>query len=303
MTNQELPYDIAGLQGELRFDEPLAAHTSWRVGGPACRFYLPADQDDLSEFLRRVPVAEPLYWLGLGSNLLVRDGGIEGTIVCTRKRLKGLERVATDRIRVGAGVPCAYVARFGVEQNLIGGEFLAGIPGTMGGALAMNAGAFGGETWTLVESVTTVDRTGICYKRDRSAFRVAYRKADGVEGEWFLSADLRLTPGDGQEGRKRIKSLLAQRSATQPINLPSCGSVFRNPAGDHSARLIEAAGLKGYRMGDACVSEKHANFIINLGHASAVDIESLMIYVQDAVMQRSGVRLEPEVRIMGKTIE
>lgn len=303
MMDQKIPYDTTGLRGELRLDEPLAEHTSWRVGGPARRFYLPADQDDLAEFLRRIPASEPIFWLGLGSNLLVRDGGIEGTVICTRKRLRQLERVATDRIRVGVGVPCAYVARFGVEQNLMGGEFLAGIPGTMGGALAMNAGAFGGETWTLVESVTTVDRAGIRYKHDRSAFKVAYREVDGPLGEWFLSADLRLVPGEGQEGRRRIKSLLARRSTTQPINQPSCGSVFRNPVGDHSARLIEAAGLKGYRIGGACVSEKHANFIINQDNATAADIESLIMYVQDVVVQRTGLWLEPEVRIVGQLIQ
>lgn len=296
-----MKYNTSGLRGELRHNEPMANHTSWRVGGPARHFYLPADGNDLSEFLRRIPEDEPLHWLGLGSNLLVRDGGIDGTILCTRKRLRRLER-GTDNntVVVEAGVPCAYVARFCAEHNLVGGEFLAGIPGTMGGALAMNAGAFGGETWELVEQVITIDRQGNTYNRDRSAFRIAYREVEGYSGEWFLACVLLLEKGDGTVGRKRIKSLLARRSASQPINLPSCGSVFRNPEGDHAARLIEAAGLKGYRVGGACVSEKHANFIINTGDATAADIESLMTKVQEIVMQRTGLLLKPEVRVLGQ---
>jgi UDP-N-acetylmuramate dehydrogenase len=296
-------YDTAVLRGELRLDEPLADHTSWRVGGPARYFYLPADQADLSAFLCQVPASEPLHWLGLGSNVLVRDGGIAGTVICTRKRLKTLQQVAPGRILAGVGVPCAYVARFCVEQNLVGGEFLAGIPGTMGGALAMNAGAFGGETWELVQTVTTVDRAGNLHQRDRSGFRIAYREVEGPTGEWFVACELLLASGDGAAGRKRIKSLLARRSATQPVNLPSCGSVFRNPEGDYSARLIEAAGLKGYRVGGACVSQKHANFIINMGHATAADIESLMTHVQNVVMQQTGLLLKPEVRVIGQAIQ
>ncbi|MGI9212011.1 MAG: UDP-N-acetylmuramate dehydrogenase [Methylococcaceae bacterium] len=295
-----MKYNTTGLRGELRFNEPMSDHTSWRVGGPARYFYLPADRDDLSEFLRRVPEVESLHWLGLGSNLLVRDGGIEGTVLCTRKRLRRLERGAANTIVVEAGVPCAYVARFCAEQNLIGGEFLAGIPGTMGGALAMNAGAFGSETWELVERVITVDKKGNTYNRDRSTFRIAYREVEGHSGEWFLACVLLLEQGDGLAGRQRIKSMLARRSASQPINLPSCGSVFRNPEGDHAARLIDAAGLKGYRIGDACVSEKHANFIINTGKASAADIETLMTQVQEIVMQRTGLLLKPEVRVVGQ---
>lgn len=288
-----------GVRGELRPDESMAKHTSWRVGGSVSRFFLPADQDDLVQFLRFLPEDEPLFWLGLGSNLLVRDGGIEGTVICTRKRLKKLMRVAPERVYVEAGVPCAYVARFCAEQNLVGGEFLAGIPGTMGGALAMNAGAFGGETWELVERVVTVDRRGGVHFREKETFNIGYREVQGVSGEWFLACELRLEPGDGLAGRSKIKSLLARRSATQPVNLPSCGSVFRNPEGDHAARLIESSGLKGARIGGACVSEKHANFIINTGNATASDIEALMEHVQAVVVQRTGLLLKPEVKLVG----
>jgi len=289
-----------GLRGEMRYNEPLADHTSWRVGGPADRFYLPADMDDLVLFLRSLPCDEPVLWLGLGSNLLVRDGGIRGTVICTRNRLRELRRPDHERIYTEVGVPCAHVARFCSEQELTGAEFLAGIPGTMGGALAMNAGAFGGETWPLVVRVLTVDRSGTLRNRSPSDFCVGYRSVKGPENEWFLACELQLQAGDAVAGRERIRALLAKRSASQPINLPNCGSVFRNPEGDHAARLIEACGLKGYRIGDACVSEKHANFIINIGAATAADIEALIQFVQSTVEQAYGQRLVPEVRIVGE---
>lgn len=289
-----------GLRGEMRYNEPLANHTSWRVGGPADRFYLPADADDLVLFLRSLPPNEPVFWLGLGSNLLVRDGGIRGTVICTRNRLRVLRRSGSGRIYAEVGVPCAHVARFCSEQELTGAEFLAGIPGTMGGALAMNAGAFGGETWPLVARVVTVDRSGTLRDRSGGDFLVGYRSVKGPENEWFLACELRLQSGDAVASRERIRALLAKRSASQPINLPNCGSVFRNPVGDHAARLIEACGLKEYRMGDACVSEKHANFIINAGAARAADIEALIGFVQTTVEQTFGQHLIPEVRIVGE---
>jgi UDP-N-acetylmuramate dehydrogenase len=287
-------------RGEMRFDEPLSEHTSWRVGGPAERFYRPADLDDLACFLADLPASEPLFWLGLGTNLLVRDGGIRGTVICTKNRLKELTRPDSHRVHAEAGVPCAHVARFAADQELSGTEFLAGIPGTMGGALAMNAGAFGGETWPLVEEVSTIDRFGVIRKRRRTDFQVGYRRVGGVSGEWFVSADLKLAPGDVAGGRERIRGLLARRSASQPTNLPNCGSVFRNPEGDHAARLIEACGLKGHRIGGACVSEKHANFIINTGDATAADLEALIGLVQSQIESKLGVHLSTEVRIVGE---
>jgi len=284
----------------MRYDEPLANHTTWRVGGPADRFYLPADADDLLFFLRSLSPDEPVLWLGLGSNLLVRDGGVRGTVICTRNRLRGLRRLDSEYIYAETGVPCAHVARFCSEQELAGAEFLAGIPGTMGGALAMNAGAFGGETWPLVARVLTVDRSGTLWNRRPDEFVVGYRSVKGPENEWFLACELRLRPGDAAASRERIRALLAKRSASQPTHLPNCGSVFRNPEGDHAARLIEACGLKGYRMGDACVSEKHANFIVNTGAARAADIEALIRFVQATVERTFGRRLIPEVRIVGE---
>ncbi|MES9934862.1 MAG: UDP-N-acetylmuramate dehydrogenase [Sedimenticola sp.] len=292
--------DNSGLRGEMRLDEPMALHTTWKVGGPARRFYRPADSQDLLLFLGGLSEDEPLLWLGLGSNLLVRDGGFAGTVIATQGRLEGLALVAPARLRVESGVACAKVARFAAREGLCGAEFLAGIPGTMGGALAMNAGAFGGETWEHVVEVETVDRHGVVRHRRPEEFDIGYRHVKGVEGEWFLAALLELTSGDVAAGQQEIRSLLERRAATQPTGLPSCGSVFRNPEGDHAARLIEAAGLKGTVIGGACVSEKHANFIINTGDARASDIEQLIELVRTRVEEMSGIRLRTEVHIVGE---
>jgi len=291
---------VSGLRGELTTDEPMSAHTSWRVGGAADRCYRPADLDDLRRFLAGLPAGEPLVWLGLGSNVLVRDGGIRGTVILPFGGLDTLEKLDGDRIRAGAGVACAKVARFAVRNALTGAEFLAGIPGTMGGALAMNAGAFGGETWSQVAEVCTVDRHGELYVRTCEDYRIGYRTVSGPDNEWFVSVDLQLQPGETQAAQARVRGLLERRSQTQPTQQPSCGSVFRNPSNDFAARLIETSGLKGEQIGQAQVSEKHANFIVNLGGARATDIEALIRYVQQRVQQQHGVRLETEVRIIGE---
>jgi len=291
---------MSGLRGELRLNEPMSAHTSWRAGGPADRWYRPADLDDLQAFIAGLPEREQLVWVGLGSNLLVRDGGIRGTVIMPFGGLDELQQLDGDRIRVGAGVACAKVARFAARAGLTGAEFLAGIPGTMGGALAMNAGAFGGETWPLVLAVDMLNARGELHRRERSAYEVSYRTVTGPEGEWFVGTELQLQAGDTDTAQARIRSLLERRSATQPTRQPSCGSVFRNPPDDFSARLIEVAGLKGEQIGHAQVSEKHANFIVNLGGARATDIEALIRYVQQRVQEVHGVRLETEVRIVGE---
>jgi len=291
-----------GLQGKLLYNELLSAHTSWRVGGPAEQMYLPADRDDLVHFLRSLSVDKDVFWLGLGSNLLVRDGGIKGMVICTKNRLKAMYRTKEGHVYAEAGVPCAHVARFCADQGLQGAEFLAGIPGTLGGALAMNAGAFGGETWTLVGKALTIDRFGEIRERLSCDYQIGYRTVNGHDGEWFLAAELMLVPGNTGRSREHIRSLLAKRATTQPVNQPSCGSVFRNPPGDFAARLIEACGLKGHRIGGACVSEKHANFIVNLGEASAEDIERLIDQVRGQVKEQHGVCLESEVRIVGEPL-
>jgi UDP-N-acetylmuramate dehydrogenase len=290
------------LRGELRFGEPMSLHTSWRVGGPANRFYQPADLDDLVVFLKQLPLGEPLVFIGLGSNLLVRDGGIRGTVVCTAGVLDSHAFIDDSILRAGAGMPCAKVARIATRRGCAGAEFLAGIPGTLGGALAMNAGAFGGETWRLVKRVQTLDRQGNLFTRDPGEYHIGYREVKGPPGEWFVSADLSMEFDPSVEGSQRIKSLLARRAETQPMGLPSCGSVFRNPPGDHAGRLIEDCGLKGFRIGDAGVSEKHANFIINLGQARAADIEALIAHVQKNVAAAHGVQLIPEVKMIGEAL-
>jgi len=286
-------------KGRLLKHEKLAKYTSWRVGGPADQLYIPQDRQDLIEFIKTLPNTEPIFWMGLGSNLLVRDGGIRGTVINTKGRLKQMNLSSDGLVYVEAGVPCAHVARFCGERGLIGAEFLAGIPGTMGGALKMNAGAFGGETWAIVNSVEMLNASGDVIGRKAQDFRVNYRSVEGFENEWFLSCLLTLQSGDTAESQQKIKTLLEKRGATQPTNQPSCGSVFKNPEGDYAARLIEQTGLKGYAIGGACVSEKHANFIVNTGKATAADIETLIRYVQDKVEQQQGIILQTEVCMVG----
>jgi len=292
-----------GLRGTLLENEPMARHTSWRVGGPAEHYYQPADVADLAVFLQQLPADEPLTWVGLGSNLLVRDGGIRGTVIATSGLLNGIERIDETHVRIESGVACAKVARFCAREGLAGAEFLCGIPGTMGGALAMNAGCFGGETWQRVESVETLDRRGQLHMRTPADYHVGYRHVSGPEGEWFVAVVLKLEPGEAERLLAENKALLERRGSSQPTQQPNAGSVFRNPEGDYAARLIEAAGLKGRCIGGACVSEKHANFIVNTGNACAVDIESLIGLVRDTVQQVHGVLLHTEVHIIGELEE
>ncbi len=283
----------------VRRDEPLSRHTSWHVGGPAEVFFNPKDRTELAAFLRSLPAEVPVSWIGLGSNLLVRDGGIPGVVISTHGTLDQLSRLSETTVRAEAGVACARIARQCVKWGLGPAEFFAGIPGTLGGALAMNAGAFGGETWEHVLSVETIDRQGRTQVRARAEYHTGYREVRAPMGEeWFLSAELSFgkqpaaSPSD-------MQALLERRKASQPIGEWSCGSVFTNPPGDHAARLIEAAGLKGYRVGDASVSLKHANFIINHGAASARDLEALIGHVRQTVERVHGIALKAEVRIVG----
>jgi UDP-N-acetylmuramate dehydrogenase len=283
----------------VRRREPLSRHTSWHVGGPAEVFFNPRDRADLGAFLRGLPAVVPVYWIGLGSNLLVRDGGIPGVVISMHGTLDALELLSETTVRAGAGVACARIARQCIKWGLGPAEFFAGIPGTLGGALAMNAGAFGGETWRHVVEVETIDRRGVERVRQPSEYRVGYREVTApAPGEWYLSATLAFEHRAGAHADE-VQKLLARRKETQPIGEWSCGSVFTNPPGDHAARLIEATGLKGYRIGDASVSQKHANFIINHGSARAADLEALIEHVRAAVERQHGVSLHPEVRIVG----
>ncbi|HEX5338344.1 MAG TPA: UDP-N-acetylmuramate dehydrogenase [Gallionella sp.] len=317
------------LRGTLRRDAPMSKHTSWRAGGVAERVYQPADLADLLQFLRSVPTDEPLVAVGLGSNLLVRDGGLRGTVVLLHGALSELRMEADGTVYAEAGVPGAKLARFASLHNLRGAEFFAGIPGTLGGMLAMNAGCYGSETWEKVLRVQTVTRSGELRARTAADYEVGYRsvkrildsgfriceEASQVDSakseiqtpksseEFFVSATLKLAAGDGETARQEIKALLGKRIASQPLNLPNAGSVFRNPPGDHAARLIQQCGLKGKRIGGAQVSEKHANFIVNTGGATAADIENLINEVRATVLQQTGIDLHPEVRIIGEVKE
>lgn len=291
------------LRGEMKQLEPMSRHTSWRVGGVAEHFYRPADVADLQQLLQQLPARESLFWLGLGSNLLVRDGGIRGTVICTSGVLNGIEWLEDNRVYVEVGVASPQVARQTARRGLHGAEFLCGIPGTFGGALAMNAGAMGGETWNIVESVKMIDRQGNLRLRQADKFETSYRHVRGRVDEWFVGATLQLEAGDASQSLQQIKQHLARRGATQPTSQPNAGSVFRNPPGDYAARLIEQCGLKSTCVGGACVSEKHANFIINTGTATARDIELLIERVADEVQQASGIKLVREVQIVGEPHE
>jgi len=280
-------------------DEPLSRHTSWHAGGPADLFFVPRDAQDLAAFLRQLPAPLPLLMVGLGSNLLVRDGGYRGAVVLTHGALGALERRSATLIHAEAGVPCARIARQCVQWGMGPADFFAGIPGTLGGALAMNAGAWGGETWQHVVEVDVLDRRGARHTRPRADYEVGYRSVRGPADECFVGARLEFERRPGANA-DAIRELLEKRRATQPIGAWSCGSVFTNPAGDHAARLIDSAGLKGFRIGDASVSEKHANFIINHGTARAADIEAVIEHVRGTVQALHGLKLETEVRIVGE---
>jgi UDP-N-acetylmuramate dehydrogenase len=279
-------------------DVSMAKHTSWHVGGSADIFFTPRDAMDLASFMRQLPPEVPLLWIGLGSNLLVRDGGIRGAVVSTHGALGALERLSATRIQAEAGVPCARIARQCVNWGLGPAEFFAGIPGTLGGALAMNAGAWGEETWRHVVEVDVLDRRGMRHRRKAADYDIGYRTVKGPDNEWFVGARLEFERAPGVNS-DAIRELLDKRKQTQPIGEWSCGSVFTNPPGDHAARLIESAGLKGFRIGDASVSEKHANFIINHGRALAADVEAVILHVQRTVARVHGIGLSTEVRIVG----
>ncbi len=292
------------LRGRLLYREPMRKHLTWRTGGSADRAYVPADLNDAAQFLRSLPAGEPVYFIGLGSNLLVRDGGIRGTVMLMHSSHAAM-RMDGTLVYAEARAASPKVARYAATRGYAGAEFFAGIPGTVGGALAMNAGCYGSETWDRVKRVLMLGRSGELRERKPADFDIAYRHValKGAElgaDEWFAAAWFHFERGDGAAALRRIKELLQQRISTQPLALPNAGSVFRNPPGDRAARLIEACGLKGYAIGGARVSEKHANFIVNAaGRGSAADIENLIAHVRHTVLARHGVDLIAEVRIIG----
>ena len=308
------------LRGELFCDHPLAQYTSWHVGGKAESFYRPADLFDLQNFIAQLPADELLTWLGLGSNVLIRDDGIKGTVILTLNRLKELSiinvvdvaRISCEIrallsenkktiIRAEAGVTCSKLAKFCISQNLEEGVFFAGIPGTIGGALAVNAGAFGGETWRYVIAVETMTHQGEIIKRMPNEFEIHYRQVDGLNNQFFIAGYFCFNHGDPNKAKVGVSELLKKRNLSQPIGKYTCGSVFRNPPGNYAAQLIESAGLKGKSVGSAEVSVKHANFILNEGKAKAADIEALIHYIIEGVKNVHGIDLVKEVHIIGQS--
>ena len=287
------------LKGELKTNEPLSRYNSWRVGGPAKQLYRPTDRNDLALFLQQLPAEEPVLWVGLGSNLLIRDGGFAGTVIVTAGALQTID-VIDNEITAEVGLYCSKLAKQAAKAGLKGAAFWAGIPGTLGGALAMNAGAHGVETWDSVLEVTTIDKQGELHLYNADQFEVSYRHVNLPENQWFVAAKMRFEQGDKETELELIRDLLKKRNISQPTNQPCAGSVFRNPPGDFSGRLIEVSGLKGLTVGGASVSDKHANFIVNNGDATAKDIETLIFEVQQRVEQEHGVKLIPEVHIIGE---
>jgi UDP-N-acetylmuramate dehydrogenase len=288
------------IKGKLMFDEPMSKHTSWRLGGPADRYYVPADLQDLQNFLANLETGLDILWVGLGSNMLVRDGGFRGQVIAPLNALNEIHLNADGSLYAESGISCAKLAKFCRNEGLAGADFFAGIPGTIGGALAMNAGAFGGETWTAVERLFMLDRHGRLVERNTAEFEVSYRRVTLPQQEWFAAALFRFDRRAADED-SNIRRLLQQRNETQPIGLPSCGSVFKNPPGNHAAQLIEAVGLKGYCLGTACVSDKHANFIISSTATTSHDVEALIEHIRATVVARFDICLESEVRIVGET--
>ncbi len=280
-------------------NEPMSKHTTWRVGGPADVYFRPPSIAALQSFLGELDAEVPVYWTGLGSNLLVRDGGIRGVVIAATKAIGDVDRLSDHVVQAGAGVPCTMLARRCASWQLGPSAFFAGIPGTVGGALAMNAGAFEGETWDSISEVDTIDRSGLIQTRQKSDFSVGYRQVDGPLDEWFVAARFEFSD-QGEDSVEAVRSLMRERQDKQPLGLPSCGSVFRNPPGGHAAQLIESAGLKGHRIGGAQVSQKHANFIITAKNATAADVERLIEHVRGAVKDLHGVQLKLEVHIVGE---
>jgi UDP-N-acetylmuramate dehydrogenase len=289
------------LKGELKINEPLSRYNSWRVGGPAKQLYRPTDRHDLALFLQQLPENEPVLWVGLGSNLLIRDGGFAGTVIVTAGTLQTID-IRDNEITAEVGLYCSKLAKQAAKAGLKGAAFWAGIPGTLGGALAMNAGAHGTETWDSVVEVTTIDKQGELHQYPAEAFDVRYRHVSLPENQWFVAAKMQFERGDSDAELELIRELLKKRNFSQPTNQPCAGSVFRNPPGDFSGRLIEVSGLKGLTVGGASVSDKHANFIVNNGEATAADIEALIFEVQQRVEQEHGVKLIPEVHIIGEQL-
>ena len=291
---------VNSIRGEIINSEPMKKHTSLRVGGAAQYFYRPSDMDDLIHFLSLLDNDVSIFWLGRGSNILVRDEGLSGVVISSSKILREIKRINELTIKVEANVPCTMLAKKCIRWGLGPSEFFSGIPGSLGGALAMNAGAYGNETWERVVSVKTINRNGIIKNRISEEYQIDYRDVKGPINEWFVSAILKFE-SNKIPSMERQKEMLEQRKESQPLGKPSCGSVFRNPPGGFAAKLIEQSNLKGYRIGGASVSLKHANFIITDDSACANDVEQLIEYIRSTVKNLHDIELKCEVRIIGNS--
>lgn len=284
---------------ELRFQEPMAKHTSFRIGGPAEVMAFPKTKEELALILKTSALLDcKTAILGAGTNVLASDAGIEGLVICLKDCLDGIKQIGETRIRVMAGVTMSRAAVFAANAGLSGLEFAHGIPGTIGGGVYMNAGAYGGEISQVCEVVEIMDRNGNLRMIPNKEMDFSYRhSALEKSSEIVISAVFSLKKEEPEAVRAKMKELIGKRSASQPLDLPSAGSAFKRPAGGYAAALIDEAGLRGYRVGNAAVSEKHTGFVVNLGGATAGDVRALLQQVSDKVFETSGVRLEPEVRI------
>ena len=284
---------------ELRLNEPMAAHTSFRIGGGAEVMAFPKTPEELAELLKTSALLDrKCAILGAGTNVLAPDAGISGLVICLKDALSGMEQLSDTRIRVMAGVTMSRAAVFAANLGLSGLEFAHGIPGSIGGGVYMNAGAYGGEICQVCDRVEVMDRQGNRRWLSSAEMKFSYRHSVLEEtDDIVISAEFSLTPADPEGIKARMRELIGKRSASQPLDLPSAGSAFKRPVGGYAAALIEQAGLKGFRVGNAGISEKHAGFAVNLGGATAKDVKSLLETVSDRVFEKSGIRLELEIRI------
>ena len=299
MTDFQKKIGVLFPKMSICFEEPLSKHTSFRIGGPAEAMAFPKNREELAELLEKSCLwdRKPVI-LGAGTNVLAPDEGMRGLIICLKDCLDGMERVDGTSIRVMAGVTMARAAVFAASQGLSGLEFAHGIPGTIGGGVYMNAGAYGGELGSLCREVELMDREGKTHVLTHEQMDFSYRHSCLEETNWIVvSALLSLEPGKDETIRARMKELQAKRLASQPLNYPSAGSAFKRPQGGYAAALIDQAGLKGFRVGDAAISEKHGGFAVNLGKATAEDMKTLLKEVSEKVEAQSGIHLEPEIRV------
>ena len=285
------------LKGRLREDVSLKDYNTWKIGGKAEYFYEPSDIKDLKLFLELLQNT-PITFLGNGSNVLIRDGGISGCVICLKNTLNNYFFKDEEYI-FEAGLSCMKMAQITARENYEGLEYLCGIPGSLGGALAMNAGCYGGNIWDHVSTVSLINNDGEIIKKNKNDFIIGYRNTSLKENNFFISAVFKLRKNKLKNSLEKIKEFLQDRRSKQPTGLLSCGSVFKNPKNLYAAKLIESIGLKGYKIGGACISEKHANFIISDKSTKSIDIEKLINFTQKEVFKKKEVILETEVKFIG----